>query len=141
MKVVENITINKWKEGDIYYIREFNNGGICPINHSYNSCFITDMNTTKDINGTLLTYDKEEVTYITKDEKNSFYKYKITNLKDNSNELTNIDKISYEEVLNKIISQLDFYMIYKEEFSDEEFKTVYNLSKQINLNNISNKSN
>ena len=147
-KIGGNITINKWKEGDKFYIRELN-GGICAITHSFNSLCTTDMNTTTDINGTLLTYDEEAVTYITNDDKNSFYKNKITNLKDNSNELTNIDKISYEEVLTKMVSKLSPYMIYKEEFSDEEFKTLYNLSKnktdkkdsQRNLNDdISNQS-
>ena len=147
-KIGGNITINKWNEGDKYYIRELN-GGICAITHSFNSLCTTDMNTTTDINGTILTYDEEAVTYITNDDKNSFYKNKITNLKDNSNELTNIDKISYEEVLTKMVSKLSPYMIYKEEFSDEEFKTLYNLSKnktdkkdsQRNLNDdISNQS-
>lgn len=129
-KIGGNITLNKWKEGDIYYIRELN-GGICDIPDSFNSFCTTDMNTTMDINGSLLTYDEEAVTHITNDDENSFYKIKNTNLIDKSDELKNVDKTSYEEVLNNMISKLIPYMIYNEKVSDEDFKELYNLSKNI----------
>ena len=89
------------------------------------------MNATTDINGTLLTYDEESVTHITTDNENSFYKIKTTNLKDKSEELENVDKTIYEEVLNNLISKLNPYMKYKEEFSDDGFKEMYNISKNI----------
>ena len=125
-----NITLKKWKEGDNYIIRE-SDGGICDIPDSFNSFCYTDMNATTDINGTLLTYDEESVTHITKDDENSFYKIKTTNLKDKSEELENVDKTVYEEVLNNLISKLSPYMKYKEEFSDDGFKEMYNVSKNI----------
>ena len=129
-KVGSNITLKKWKEGDNYYIRE-SDGGICDIPNSFNSFCYTDMNATTDINGTLLTYDEESVTHITTDNENSFYKIKTTNLKDKSEELENVDKTVYEEVLNNLISKLSPYMKYKEEFSDDGFKEMYNISKNI----------
>ena len=130
IKKDKNITVNKWKEGDKYYIREVYEG-VCDIPESLNSFCTTDMNTTMDINGTLLTYDEETVTHITNDDENSFYKIKTTNLLDKSEELKNVDKNSYEEVLNNMISELSPYMIYNEKFSDEDFKELYNFSKNI----------
>ena len=85
IKKDKNITVNKWKEGDKYYIREVYEG-VCDIPDSLNSFCTTDMNTTMDINGTLLTYDEETVTHITNDDENSFYKIKTTNLLDKSEE-------------------------------------------------------
>ena len=134
-KIGSNITLNKWKEGDKYYIRE-SDGGICDIPDSFNTFCYTDMNTTTDINGTLLTYDELSVTNIMTNDENSYHKIKTTNLKDQSEELENVDKIVYEEVLNNMISKLEPYMVYKEEFSDEEFKEMYNVSKNI-TNNVS----
>ena len=54
------------------------------------------MNTTIDSDGNLLTYYEIATMNITNDNKNSFYKIKTTNLKDNSKELENINKTIYE---------------------------------------------
>ena len=139
-KAKRNITINKWKENDKYYIRELN-GGICDIPDSFNSFCTTDMNTSTNLNGTLLTYDEVATSNITIDEINSFYKIKTTNLIDKSKQLENSDKPSYEQILNKIISKLNPYMKYKEEFSTEEFKMLYNASKNITTDKKESKRN
>ena len=132
--------LDKWEEGEIYHIRE-SKEGICDISYAFNSFCTTDMNTTVDKNGTLLTYDEETVTNIKKDDENSFHKIKKSNLIDKSKDLENVDKISYEEVLNNIISKLNPYMIYNEKFSDESFQELYNLSKNISNDNTSNLEN
>ena len=136
-----NITLDKWEEGGKYYIRE-KNGGICDIPNAFNSFCTTEMNTSVNMNGTLLTYDEEAVTNIIRDDENSYYKIKTTNLYDKSEEYEKVDKESYEEVLNNIISKLNPYMVYKEEFSDEEFKVLYKLSKNLTtLDNENSKRN
>ena len=129
-KAKGNITLNKWKENDKYYIWELNRG-ICDIPDSFNSFCTTEMNTSTNINGTLLTYDEVATTNITNDELNSFYKIKTTKLRDKSSEFENINKTSYEQILNKMISKLNPYMKYKEEFSTDQFKILYNISKNI----------
>ena len=70
-----------------------------------------------------ITYDEESVTNIINDNENSYLKIKAT-------------KIAYEEVLNNMISKLEPYVVYKEEFSDEDLKELYNKSKNI-TNNVS----
>ena len=50
------------------------------------------MNTTIDSNANLLTYDEIAITNIINDNKDSFYKIKTTNVKDNSKELENVNK-------------------------------------------------
>ena len=50
------------------------------------------MNATIDSNANLLTYDEIAITNIINDNKDSFYKIKTTNAKDNSKELENVNK-------------------------------------------------
>ena len=59
---------------------------------SFNSFCSIDMNTTIDSNANLLTYDEIAITNIINDNKDSFYKIKTTNVKDNSKELENVNK-------------------------------------------------
>ena len=129
-KVKTTVTINKWKENDTYYIREIN-GGICDISDPFNSFCTTDMNTTLDLEGNLLTYDEVATTNIINNINNTFYKIKTTNLRDNSKDLEKVNKTTYEQFLNKLISILSPNMKYKEEFSTEEFKKLYNYSKNV----------
>ena len=125
-KIRGNITIKKWKENNKYYVNE-KNGGICDVSDSFESFCTTEMNSTLDLNGNLLNYDEIATTDIFKDEDNYFYKIKNTKLIDNSKN-EKVDLISYEEILMKIISKLNFK--YKEEFSNEKFKILYDLSKK-----------
>ena len=134
-----NVTLNKWKENDTYYMRELN-GGMCDIPDAFNSFCSTEMNTTIDLDGNLLTYDEIAITNITNDKKNSFYKIKTTKLKDISKELENVNKTSYEQILNKIISKLSSNMIDEELFSTEQFKILYKLSKNITDKKDSNRN-
>ena len=53
-----------------------------------------------------MTYDEIAITNIN-DNKNSFYKIKTNNLKDNSKELENVNKTIYEQILTKMISKLN----------------------------------
>jgi hypothetical protein len=112
-KIDENITVNKWIENDKYFIRKLS-GGICDFSNAFNSFCIRDMNISTDINGSLLTYDEETKINIINDEKKLFNKIITINLKDNSKDLENANKTIYEQILNKIISKLSPYMIYKE---------------------------
>ena len=125
-----NITITKWIENNKHIIRE-TNGGICDIPDSFNSFCTTDMNTTTDQKGNLLQYDEIAFTNITKDENNSYVKNKITKLVDLTDSLPHIDTEIFEESLNKILSKLEKYMIFQEEFSTENFKELYKVSKNI----------
>ena len=52
-------------------------------------------------------YDEIAITNIINDNKNSFYKIKTNNLKDNSKELENVNKTIYKQILTKMISKLN----------------------------------
>ena len=58
------------------------------------------MNTTTDLENNILTYDEEAIMNITLDADNSYLKTKITNLKDISNKVENLNPQIYEEKLN-----------------------------------------
>ena len=125
-----NITITKWKENNKQYIRE-TNGGMCDIVDSFNSFCTTDMNTTSDSNGNILSYDEVAFTNITDDENNYYIKNKITKLIDQTEKLDKIEPSLFEQGLNKLLSKLKPYMLFKEEFSTENFKELYKVSKNI----------
>ena len=130
-KIRGNITIKKWRENDKFFIHELN-GGICDVSDSFDSFCTTEMNSTLDLNGILLNYFEIATTNITFDDDNSFYKIKNTTLIDVSKDFENVDENSYEIVLNKIISKLN--LKFKEEFSNEQFKILYKLSKNMTEN-------
>ena len=71
-----NITINVQKVGDNDLIRE-TNGGICDIYNPIGSFCTTDMNTTKDSEGNLISYDEYTFTNITTDNNNFYIKKNI----------------------------------------------------------------
>ncbi len=66
------------------------------------------MNTTIDSNANLLTYDEIAITNIINDNKDSFYKIKTTNAKDNSKEFENVNKTIYVQILTKMISKIKY---------------------------------
>jgi hypothetical protein len=95
-----NSTITRKTVGDRKCIREIN-GGICDIENAQLSFCTTDMNTTTDLENNILAYDEEAIMNITLDADNSYIKTKITNLKDISNKVENLNPQIYEEKLNK----------------------------------------
>ena len=123
-----NDTITRRTEGDKKYIRE-SNGGICDIENAQFSFCTTDMNTTTDLNNTILSYDEVAIMNITTDEQNSYVKTKETHLIDETYKIENLDKKKYEENLNKFINKLNPYLEKNELFSKEDFNEVYLVSK------------
>ena len=98
----DNITISikEDEETKRKYIRE-TNGGLCNVYKNLNTKCTTDMNTTLDSEGNLLTYDEEAITYINHDEQNSYIRNKVTNLVDNSQNINKIEIETYNNSLNK----------------------------------------
>ena len=130
-----NVTINKEKIGNNEKIRE-TNGGICDIDNPIGSFCTTDMNTTKDSKGNLIAYDEVAFTKITKDEDNYYIKTKITNLMDKTNNnISELNPEKYNETLNKLYPHLKDYLKNFEQFSLENFKELYNVSKGL-LNEV-----
>ena len=123
-----NSTITRKTVGNKKYIREVN-GGICNIENAQLSFCTTEMNTTTDLKNNLLTYDEEAIMNITLDSDNSYLKTKITNLKDESNKVENLNPQIYEENLNVVIQKLKPYFKYEELFSKDQFNEFYILSK------------
>ena len=123
-----NSTITRKTVGDRKCIREIN-GGICDIENAQLSFCTTDMNTTTDLENNILAYDEEAIMNITLDADNSYIKTKITNLKDISNKVENLNPQIYEEKLNIIIQKLKPYLKYEELFSKDQFYEFYILSK------------
>ena len=134
-----NVTILQDTKNGKNYINE-TNGGICDIPDSFESFCSTEMNTTTDLEGNILTYDEIAFTNIRHDDNNSYVKNKITNLKDETENLTNIDKEAYKEALEILIEKLTPYFKYYEEFSEEKFKELYKVSKNITDENVTNNS-
>lgn len=137
-KEANNVTIRKETKGEKQFIRE-TNGGICDVPDSFESFCSTEMNTTTDLNGNVLTYDEVAFTSIFHDENNSYTKNKITNLKDESEEILNIDKDAFEEGLEFLIEKLQPYFKYYDEFTVEEFKELYRISKNTSNSEEKNK--
>ena len=124
-----NITITTEKLGDNLFIREIN-GGICDIFNPIGSFCTTEMNTTKDPEGNLISYDEYTFTNITTDENNFYIKKKYTYLSDKTN-ISKINPEKYNETLNKIYPNLKDYLRNYEKFSFENFKELYNVSKKL----------
>ena len=123
-----NITITHKTEGDYEYIRE-TNGGICDVENSIGTFCTTDMNTTKDKNGNLIAYDELAFSNITTNEDNYYIKNKITSLSDKTIFIKELNPNKYNKTLYKILPILKEYMIVHEQFSSENFKELYYVSK------------
>ena len=127
-KKTGNITITQKTEGDYEYIRE-TNGGICDVENSIGTFCTTDMNTTKDKNGNLIAYDELAFSNITTNEDNYYIKNKITSLSDKTEFIKELNPNKYNRTLYKIIPILKEYMEVHEQFSSENFKELYYVSK------------
>ena len=123
-----NITISQRTEGDYEYIRE-TNGGICDVENSIGTFCTTDMNTTKDKNGNLISYDELAFSNITTNEDNYYIKKKITSLTDKTKFINNLNPIIYNKNLNEILLYLKDHMKVHEQFSSEKFKELFYVSK------------
>ena len=124
-----NVTITKEIKGDNLFIRE-TNGGICDLENSFNSFCSTDMNTTTDKEGNILSYEEEAYMKITTDELNSNSKNKITKLIDQTKNLTSLKPEQYKSKLNEILPKIKPYFKKDELFSKENFEEYQNISKK-----------
>ena len=124
-----NITIQTFKDGNNEVIREIN-GDICNIEKAFNSYCSTDMNTTKDSEGNLISYNELAFTNITTDQDNSFIKNKFTYLLDKT-DLIQANPEKYNETLNRLYPLLEKHLKNYEQFSIENFKELYYVSKGI----------
>ena len=127
-KEAGNITIIQKTEGDYVYTRE-TNGGICDVENSIGTFCSTDMNTTKDKNGNLIAYNELAFSNITTNEDNYYIKNKITSLSDKTKFIEGLNPIKYNKNLNEILPYLKEHMIVHEQFSSEQFKELFYVSK------------
>ena len=67
------------------------------------------------------------------DSNNTYIKNKTTNLIDITDEFKS-DPEKYNDTLNKFLSKLNTYMKYHENFSTEQFKELYSISKGLPIN-------
>ena len=132
-----NVTITKNIKDGKEYIRE-TNGGICDVPDAFLSFCTTEMNTTKDLKGNILSYDEIAFSNITHGKNNFYIKNKITNLKDETEKISNIDINNYQEILNGFVEKLSPHLEYYEEFSVDNFKELYKISKNISDKDDSN---
>ena len=124
-----NVTITKELKGENLFIRE-TNGGICDIENPLSSFCTTDMNTTTDKEGRILSYEEEAYMNIETDELNSYTKIKITKLVDITNETSLLDAKKYNSSLNELLTKLEPYMKYEELFSKDEFEEILLINKE-----------
>ena len=131
-KKKNNVTIIKQNlENNKTFIRE-TNGGLCDIENPFNSFCTTEMNTTTDAEGNLLTYDEIAFIEVKNDELNSYKKNKLTNLIDITDEIGSFNKLEYKQKLDFLLSKFEPYMKYNEFFTMEQFEELYDVSKGIN---------
>ena len=124
----DNITLTKTedKETNMTHIHE-TNGGLCNIHNNWGSLCTTDMNTTIDQKGNLISYDEQAITIINYDEKNSFIKNKVTNLIDVSENINENDIKNYEKSLNSILPLIKPYMKEEVQFTQSDYEDLYNV--------------
>ena len=127
-KKAGNITITQRTEGDYEYIRE-TNYGICDTENFIGNFCTIDMNITKDKNGNLIAYDEVTFNNITKNEDNYYIKNKITSLSDRTKFIKELNPIKYNKTIYEILPYLKEYMKAHEQFSYENFKELYYVSK------------
>ena len=122
----DNITLVIKEENEKTYIHE-TNGGFCNIYNNWGSQCTTDMNTTLDKNGNLLTYDEQAITIINYDENNSFLKNKVTSLVDVSENVDDNEIKKYESSLNKLLPLIKNYMKEETQFTQSDYNDLYNV--------------
>ena len=135
-KEKNNITINieNLEDGKVF-VRE-TNGGKCEDNNNFNSFCTTDMNTTKDSEGNLISYKEKATTNVTIDENNNYLKIKESTLIDITEKNNTKKGELYKENMEKLLEKLNPYMHYYEQVSEEQFKEIYELSVNGNLPKI-----
>ena len=127
-KEESNITISYTNlDNNKTLIRE-TNGGICDIEHSYNSFCITDLNITVDSQSNLLEYN--EVTYMVFKTDNSFEKNKITKLINETNKMRSFNYEKYEQSLNKLLPKLEPHFKTNILFSKKDYEEENITSKE-----------
>ena len=115
-------------------------GGVCNIYNNLGSLCTTDMNTTLDKEGNLISYDEQAITIINYDEKNSYTKNKITNLIDVSQNIKKRDIENYEKSLNNLLELINPYMKEEIQFNINEYEDLYNVTKSKRKNSTINKN-
>lgn len=126
-----NITIKIEKfENGTELINE-KNGGKCK--GSINAICTTDMNTTKDSNGNLISYKEIATTNNIIDEQNKYSKIKESFLEDITDKNNNTKGEIYKKNMEKLLEKLNPYLFYYEQVSEEQFKELYDLSVNGNL--------
>ena len=121
-----NVSIKDDNENKKRFIRETNEG-TCNVENNIGTKCTTDMNTTTDLEGTLLSYDELAITNITFDTNNSFIKTKTSNLIDTTDNYENLDENKYKENLEKLIGMLEPYMKHEDLFTLENFEDLYSI--------------
>ena len=123
----DNITLSK-NITENYTIISETNGGVCNIYNNLGSLCTTNMNTTLDKEGNLLSYNERAFTFINYDENNSYTKDKITNLIDVSENIKKKDIENYEKSLNDILILINPYMKEETQFNKSEYEDLYKVS-------------
>ena len=130
----DNITLTVTQENKMTKIRE-TNGGYCNIYNNLRSKCTTDMNTTLDQEGNLITYDEQAITIINYDNVNSYIKDKKTNLIDISENIEKSEVENYKNNLNNLLPLLDPYMKEEIQFTQQEYDDLYNIIKDKKYHN------
>ena len=126
-KKKNNITIDiQTLEGGKTFIRE-TNGGQCRATPFPSFCW-TDMNTTKDSEENLLLYKERAFSQINQDSNNYYIKDKYSIVKDMTEKNNTEEAKLYKKKMEELLEQLNPYMKYYEEISEEQFKEIYDIS-------------
>ena len=93
-------------------------------NNNLGSLCTTNMNTTLDKEGNLLSYDEQAFTLINYDGNNSYTKNKITNLIDVSENIKKKYLDNYEKSLNNLLELINPYMNEETQFNKIEYEEI-----------------
>ena len=126
-KKENNITIDIVDLEDGNKLVRETNGGRCAESNLISFCS-TNMNTTKDAEGNLISYQEIATTNITKDENNMYIKIKETILDDITEKNNNSTAEIYKGNMEKLLEKLNPFMHYYEQVSEEQFIEIYKLS-------------
>ena len=122
-----NITINIQNLEDGKVLVRESNGGQCRGSLYLSFCF-TDMNTTKDSENNLISYQERAYTNITQNNNNYYLKDKYSNVTDITKKNNEDEAKLYKEKMEELLEKLNPYMEYYEQISEEQFKDIYDIS-------------
>ena len=94
------------------------------------------MTTVLDEKKNLITYDEQAITKITYDEKNSYFKDKVTQLVDVSKNKKG--NVNYKNTLDDLLKKLDPYMKEEIQFNQTEYEDLYNVIQDAKTSNKEN---